>query len=86
MNVRDLTGLLTGGYAEEIEAAVGSLMRYGSQVRPLADALGVYWVDSQAKAIKRFETEHGFTREEAMLLVCNMKEELAKCASGARRK
>ena len=38
------------------------------KIKPNVNDLLDYWVDSKARMVKRFQDEHGFTKDESILL------------------
>lgn len=55
------------------------------ELKKVVDGLGVYLVDSKAKAVKRFQEEHGFSREEAMLMTRSMEIEMLTALRGKKK-
>ena len=55
------------------------------ELKKVVDGLGVYLVDSKAKAVKRFQDEHGFSREEAMLMTRSIEIEILSSLKGKRK-
>ena len=55
------------------------------ELRKVVDGLGPYIVDSKAKAVKRFQEEHGFTREEAMFMTRSIEIEILTSLRGKKK-
>jgi len=64
------------GQAEAFRPAIAqtikALSSYGDEIRPVADSIIDYIADKKAKTVKRLEEQHGFSREEAILLTVDI--------------
>ena len=52
---------------------IKKVMDCGSDLRPILEALNKVGVDMKAESVKRYQYEHDFTREEALLMVVGQK-------------
>jgi len=65
-------------YKPVAQLVVRGVKEFGPDVYELMETISNGVVDLRASAIKRYQEEHGFTKEEAMLLVMNTYETLFK--------
>ena len=66
--ILELTGQAEA-FRPAIEQAVKAVKGYGPEVYSLAEGVCQGSVDLKAMMIKRYQEEHGFSREEAIILV-----------------
>jgi hypothetical protein len=80
MNAKEAVEMFTeiNEIIELVKTLRPSVYSFGREIKPIIESFTDSVVDMNARAIRRYETVHGFTREEAILLTLDVRTSLYK--------